>query len=284
MDIDGFSVRTDLADEAQRLWLGTAGDKSIPEGVKAETKDYYGFELCCVDITSRAGEAALKKPMGKYYCLSLPKHFSRGCGDFHRMVQALAELIRNLSHGKTENVFIAALGNPKISPDALGHCTADHILVSRHLEGNVFSGLSSVSLCRPGVLGCSGMESALQVKKLCELVEPDLIIAVDALAGSEPERLCRCIQLSDTGISPGSGVGNDRQELSRASLSVPVISIGMPTVIDAGHFGHGAMSKMFVTPRDIDLRVKEAGRLIAYAINIAIHQGLSIEDVDGLIN
>ena len=133
------------------------------------------------------------------------------------------------------------------------------------------------------MLGTSGIESAAQIKMLCTEIQPQLVVAIDALAGSEADTLCRSVQVSNAGISPGSGVGNDREELSMAALGVPVLSIGIPTVIDAGFLGEGALRGMFVTPRDIDSLVRHGARLIAYALNLALHHGLSVTDIDTLI-
>ena len=186
-----------------------------------------------------------------------------------------------------ENVLVAALGNPDITPDALGSLAAAGILVTRHLKQQApaeFDAFSSLALCRPGVLGTSGMESAQQVKLLCNQLHPDLVIVIDALAGADPDRLCRCVQISTAGISPGSGVGNDRQELSLHTLGAPVVAIGIPTVIDAGLLGEDRLSGLFVTPRSIDAQVRAGARVIAYGINLAVHQGLDIRDIDMLVS
>jgi spore protease len=133
------------------------------------------------------------------------------------------------------------------------------------------------------VLGTSGIESAEQIRNLCEAVKPELVVVIDALAGSDADTLCRSVQVSNAGISPGSGVGNDRKELSKRTLGVPVISIGIPTVIDAGFFGDEKLKGMFVTPKDIDSLVRAGGRLIGYAVNVAMHNGISIEEIDSLL-
>jgi len=151
------------------------------------------------------------------------------------------------------------------------------------LDRKEFPQFNSVSLCRPGVLGTSGIESADQIRCLCSFTTPQLVVVIDALAGSDVNRLCRCIQISDAGISPGSGIGNNRSELSHAVLGVPVISIGMPTVIDASNFGAADFKGMFVTPRAIDSLVRMGARVIAYGLNLALHNNLSIEDIDSLI-
>jgi len=277
-----FLIRTDMADEAHRLWQGSTEKRTELSGVRSGRGMLHGLELFETEILDREGEEALGKARGKYYSLSLPRHFERGAEDFHNTVTALAEIIKECSPKSFDRVLVAALGNPDITPDALGSLAASSILVTRHLDRKEFPQFRSITLCRPGVLGTSGMESAAQVKSLCSLSEAELVIVIDALAGSEAKRLCRCIQISDAGISPGSGVGNDRQELSRTSLGVPVVAIGMPTVIEPAHLGGSDLGEMFMTPRSIDSLVRNAGRLIGYSINMAVH-GLSVEDIDALV-
>ena len=132
-----------------------------------------------------------------------------------------------------------------------------------------------------GVLGTTGVESADMIRALAAHLRPDAIIAVDALACAELDRLGRTVQLTDTGIMPGSGVGNDRAGLSRDTLGIPVAAIGLPTVIDAGGFSDDPRAEqMFVTPRDVDTVVRDAAKLIGYGINLALHDGLTIGDVD----
>lgn len=273
------SVRTDMACELRQRHAG-----EIP-GVRCSTEHLHGLEVFNVDIFNREGETKIGKPQGQYYTLQLPRWFDRGSEDFSDAVTALAELVGRCLPRKHENVYVAALGNPNITPDALGSLAASSILVTRHIkqrEPERFQQFCSLALCRPGVLGTSGIESAAQIRTLCREIKPDLVVAVDALAGSEAETLCHSVQVSNAGISPGSGVGNDREELSMATLGVPVLSIGIPTVIDAGFFGESSMSGMFVTPRDIDSLVRHGARVIAYALNLALHHGLSITDIDAL--
>ncbi len=277
-------IRTDMADEAQKLWQGSSRDKSSLPGVRASSTELNGLELTEVQIFDKEGEQVLGKAMGTYYSLLLPENFSRGADSFNAAVISMAELFKRLKVDGKKNILIAALGNPDISPDALGHLAAQNILVTRHLDKSDFPFFNSVSLCRPGVLGTSGIESAQQVRALSRLISAELVIVIDALAGSEAERLCRCVQISDAGISPGSGVGNDRAELSLFSLGVPVISVGMPTVIDAACFGDDYFKGMFVTARNIDALVRAGAKLIAYAINFAVHDGISISDMDMLLS
>ena len=278
-----INVRTDMASEAHR----EIKKKNAIPGVIAREETLNGFPLYAVEIKNDEGAQALKKPVGKYYTLEPERFFERGSDSFAPAAEALARLIRNCFDGVSpSSVLVAALGNPDITPDALGPLTASHLIVTRHLKHSgdpIFSSFHSLALCRTGVLGTSGIESALHIKTLCDLLKPELVIAVDALAGSDPDRLCRTIQVNSAGVAPGSGVGNDREELSLDYLGVPVVGIGVPTVIDSELLGGGNIAHMFVTPRNIDSLVRSAARLIGYGIDLAVHDGLSIGDIDMLI-
>ena len=182
------------------------------------------------------------------------------------------------------SVLVVGLGNRAITPDAVGPDAIDSVMVTRHLREQLpehFGQFRSVAALAPGVLGTTGVESADMIRALADRLHPDAIIAVDALACAELDRLGRTVQLTDTGITPGSGVGNDRTGLSRDTLGIPVAAIGLPTVIDAGGFSDDPRAaQMFVTPRDIDAVVRDAAKLIGYGINLALHDGLTIGDVD----
>ena len=276
-------ARTDLAAE---LHSRLGGEKS--DGIEYSEKEINGFTITEVDITNGSGSDVLCKPVGKYLTLELDSFLKRSENSFGIASNLLSDMLR--SFGALENsasCLIACIGNPAVTPDAVGPDTADSILVTRHLKQSLpeqFGAFSSVSLLRTGVLGTSGVESAAQIKSLVNEVKPDCVIAVDALASGDLRRLCRNIQICDTGISPGSGVGNDRPEISKAYLGVPVIAIGVPTVIDAAHFTDDDAAKgLFVTPRNIDEEVRSVSKLIAYGINLALHKGLTISDIELLI-
>ena len=281
-----YQGRTDIATESFRQLDGSAGELTEKQGVIAVQERLHGLEMMAVDILNETGAQALGKPVGKYFTLDLPQRFERGAEQFEAAAQTVGELIVRCCE-KRDSVLVAALGNPDITPDALGSLVASGIIVTRHLKQQApadFDAFSSLALCRPGVLGTSGVESAQQVKLLCSLLSPDLVIVIDALAGADLDRLCRCVQISTAGISPGSGVGNDRQELSAETLGVPVIAMGIPTVIDAGIFGEEGLSGLFVTPRCIDALVRSGAQVIAYGINLAVHQGLGIGDIDMMVS
>lgn len=278
--------RTDLAAEAHRLWRESAAETTLLPGVRAGEETLAGMPVTAVEILDTEGERALGKPCGRYFELGLPALFPQRGADFERAVTALAGLIRRcLPEPLPSSVLVAALGNPDVTPDALGPLCAGHILVTRHLLAeSVFRTLRPVALCRTGVLGTSGMESAFQIHTLCGALQPGCVIAIDALAGAEPASLCRCVQVSDAGIAPGSGVGNDREALTSRTLGVPVVALGVPTVIDAASLApEGGLCTLFVTPRYIDSAVRQYARLLGYAINAALQEDLSVSDMEALL-
>lgn len=264
-------ARTDLA--AEDL---PQGGGELP-GVRSRSYERSGFQVTDVEVLDERGEERLCKPKGKYVTMDMDSFFRREEDSFAHAAELLAECVRALLPlGEGDSVLVAGLGNPAITPDAIGPETAAYTLATRHLRERTetdFSFLRPVSVCRTGVLGTTGIESAELVRAICRAVEPSAVVVVDALAARSAEKLCRTVQLTDSGIVPGSGVGNDRAELSRRVLGVPVAAIGVPTVVDAG-------GGLIVTPRDIDKYVKDAGRLIAYALNLAFHPALSVSDVD----
>lgn len=275
--------RTDVASELHRR---VCGGKSVTElpGVRATEERMNGFPVTTVEVLDARGEEALGKPAGRYITMELPVRLS---DRFAEAAETLAELVRRCAGGLPDRIFLAALGNPDITPDAVGSLAASHLLVTRHLKehgGEDFAGFRSTALCRPGVLGTSGMESARQIRALCRELRPELVIAIDALAGADLEQLCRSVQICSTGIAPGSGVGNSREALDERSLGVPVLAIGVPTVVDAAAFSPDpALRGMFVTPRSVDSLVRGCGKLIGYGIDLALHDGLRVEEIDALL-
>lgn len=234
----------------------------------------------------RLGENALCKPIGDYYTLALDPLLRREDDAFENAAQTLAELLRGvLPLMPDASVLVVGLGNRAITPDAVGPDAIDSVMVTRHLREQLpehFGQFRPVAALAAGVLGTTGVEkSADMIRALAAYLHPDAIIAVDALACAELGRLGRTVQLTDTGITPGSGVSNDRAGLSRDTLGIPVAAIGLPTVVTAGGFSDDPRAEqMFVTPRDIDTVVRDAAKLIGYGINLALHDGLTIGDVD----
>jgi len=280
--------RTDLASEAHSQLLQKPETVGPLRGVRAESGELHALPYCAVEVLDEDGAALLKKPVGRYFTLTLPASLLRTDAVFSEAAEAVAELIgRCLPESISSGVLLAALGNPDITPDALGSLAASSLLVTRHLKERAsaaFSDFASTALLRTGVLGTTGVESAVQLRALCDCLRPACVIAIDALAGCELEGLCRSVQICDTGISPGSGVGNDREALTRDSLGAPVIAVGVPTVMDCSALvQEDKLSDCFVTPRYIDSAVRTAARVIAYGINLALHPGITIADIDLLI-
>lgn len=288
-------IRTDLALEKREL-CGQA------EGVVQRQTQQDGFVVETVEVVSEAGAQALGKPQGVYHTVLLDGLLRREDGAFSRGAGVLAGLLRALLRlGERDSVLVVGLGNADITPDRLGPDAVRHTLVTRHLVDSLpeqFGGFRRVSAVRAGVLGTTGIESAELVRALVERIRPDAVVAVDALASRKMARVCRTVQLCDTGISPGSGVGNHRAELSRATLGVPVVALGVPTVVDARTLALDLIQEaglpapppdaltegesMIVTPRDIDASIAGIAKLLGYAIDLALHEGLTVEDIDML--
>ena len=231
--------------------------------------------------------------MGRYVTISLDALVRREEDAFRRACGVLAREIRTqLAMEPEESVLVVGLGNPDITPDAVGPLAAECVLVTRHLKTwlpEEFAAFRPVSVFRTGVLGTTGIESAALVRGVVSLVRPDRVIAVDALSAREAARLCRAVQVTDAGIVPGSGVGNARSALTKETLGVPVVAVGVPTVVDArtlcadlsgAEIDLPEDTELFVTPRDIDTRVRDSARLVGYAIDLALHDALTIEDID----
>ena len=297
-----FAKRTDLALEARELWQESAQRTSRLSGVKATKSKLEGYGLTRVDILDARGEEALGKPTGCYLTIDLTTFWQRKADFFPRAVRAVGTQLRAMVPAEGP-VLVVGLGNAAMTPDAVGPLTADSVLVTRHLISAMprqFAGFRPVSVVRTGVLGTTGVESAEAVAGVAEQVQPAAIIAVDALASRRRERVCATVQLSDTGITPGSGVGNHRAALNRETLGVPVIAVGIPTVVDAATLAADLLEEagvehidadrlrqgqgnMMVTPRDIDAQVRDLSKVVGYGINWAL-QDLDVEDITALLS
>ena len=297
-----FAKRTDLALEARELWQESAGKTTRLAGVKATKRKQEGYPVTRVDILDQRGEEALGKPRGTYLTVDLTTFWQRREDFFQRAVRAVGAPLKELV--PTEGpVLVVGLGNRAMTPDAVGPLAADHVLVTRHLISAMprqFSGFRPVSVLRTGVLGTTGVESAESVRGLAAEVKPACVIAVDALASRRTGRVCAAVQLSDTGIIPGSGVGNHRSPLNAGTLGVPVIAIGVPTVVDSATLAadlleetgvtdydeeklRASRQNLMVTPRDIDQQVRDLGKVIGYGINWAL-QDLDIDEMNALLS
>ena len=297
-----FAKRTDLALEARELWQESAEKATRLNGVKATKQRAEGYPVTRVDILDERGEQALGKPRGTYRTIDLTTFWQRKSDFFERAVRTVGGQLKELLPGEGP-VLVIGLGNGAMTPDAIGPLAADSVLVTRHLIAAMpkhFSGFRPVAVQRTGVLGTTGVESAEAVRGLVEQVQPALVIAIDALASRRVGRVCTTVQLSDTGIIPGSGVGNHRAALNQETLGVPVFSIGIPTVVDAAALAadlleesgimdidgdklRSSQQNLMVTPRDIDQQVRDLGKVVGYGINWAL-QDLEIEEINALLS
>ena len=292
--------RTDLALEAKEIWEEGAAEAAVLEGVEAASGEREGFHTETVRILDRRGEEALGKPVGTYVTLTLDGLARREENAFGRAARAVAAELGELLgflHPEAP-VLVVGLGNRAITPDAVGPKVHEYTLVTRHLVRQVpehFGDLRPVASLSAGVLGTTGMESGELVRAVSERLRPACVIAVDALASRSLKRVCRTVQLADTGIAPGSGVGNHRAALDRASLGVPVLAVGVPTVVDGATLAAdllgtaerpplGEGRDLLVTPKDIDSQVSDLAKVIGYGIGLALHPGLRVEDLDLLLS
>ena len=297
-----FKKRTDLALEARELWQESVEKTTRLSGVKATRQRAEGYPVNRVDILDEQGEEALGKPRGTYRTIDLTTFWQRKADFFERAVRAVGGQLKELLP-ETGPVLVIGLGNRTMTPDAVGPLAADSVLVTRHLIAAMpkhFAGFRPVAVQRTGVLGTTGVESAEAVRGLVAEVQPALVIAVDALASRRVGRVCATVQLSDTGIIPGSGVGNHRAALNQETLGIPVFAIGVPTVVDSATLAadlleesgiteidenklRSSQQNLMVTPRDIDQQVRDLGKVVGYSINWAL-QDLEIEEINALLS
>jgi len=281
-----MNKRTDLAVES-------IDSIEISKGIR-QSKRGKAFHITEIFIDDDSYIESIGKGKGTYITLesdNLSK-FSDGYDDM--IFEFAGELEKLIPDG---DILVAGLGNNDITPDALGPQTANKILATRHLQDELSSddeefltSLRRVSVIAGGVMGQTGIETAELLKSLCHEIKPSGIIAVDALACSDISRLGTTIQISDSGISPGSGVSNSRKEISGKVFGIPVIAVGVPTVVDMYTIVNSmtqcepdkSIPNMIVTPRDIDRLTERASQLIAYGINLALQPKLNLDDVKGL--
>ena len=290
-----MAFRTDLAVEAIENRKTAA---ALPH-VRQSDHMLEGFAVHEVRILSEDAAREIGKPQGRYLTLELDALIRREEDAFPRACKALSTLLRELLPRPNDGpVLIAGLGNRMITPDAIGPQTADHVIATRHLVAQspaIFADWRPVSALAPGVLGQTGVETGEVICGVLDRVRPAAVIAVDALAAGRLSRLLRTVQLADTGITPGAGVGNARTALNEETLGVPVIAVGVPTVVDGATLAHEISSQLgqpacealddlsqpvMITTRDIDREVADISRMIGYAVNMALHPHLSVADID----
>lgn len=321
----GPSVRSDLAVEAHEFLVGGRKKKQVP-GVHVSQERHAGISITRVEISDEEAENLMQKPQGRYITLEVPNLRQRDPGELRRATRYLmAELRRLLTLPKDASILVVGLGNWKATPDALGPRVVEKTLITRHLYGlvpeDLRGKLTSVAAIAPGVLGLTGIETGEIIRAVVERIKPDVVVAVDALAAREVSRLITTLQLADTGIHPGSGVGNHRSGLTKESLGVPVIALGVPTVVQAMTIAEEAFSRiadslrgeahfyeilreidaeekkgllrevlasnvgeLMVTPKEIDLLMEDLATLISGALNAAFHPGVDAAMVRELLH
>lgn len=300
------NIRTDLALEARESF--EEDDVEI-KGVVL-TKDYIeekDLSITTVIIKDEQGAKAMQKPMGTYITIE-SKKLQEKDDEYHNQISdEIGKVIMSLLGEDIENgVMVVGLGNREVTPDALGPWVVDNLFITRHLikeYGEEFkekNKLKCVSALAPGVMAQTGMEAAEIIRGVLKEAKPSVVLAIDALAARSVDRLNTTIQISDTGINPGSGIGNNRKALNKESLGVKVIALGVPTVVDAttivrdsmenmlNHQGfseqeintflaevteHQTVHNMFVTPKNIDESMKCISYTISEAINSCFCQG-----------
>lgn len=223
------------------------------EGIEMITTkpDIDKTTVTTVAITNQLGADALGKPIGTYITLE-SQHIKENDIEAHeKLIEILSDEIKKLCPNSLETTLVIGLGNSQVTPDALGPKVVEKTLVTRHIKESIpkdiDQSVSSVAALAPGVMGVTGIETAEVVKGVTERIHPDLIIAIDALAARKVSRINSTIQLSDTGIAPGGGIGNKRKTLDENTLGVPVIAIGVPTVVDAATLASDTIDRVIDT-------------------------------------
>ena len=283
-----MDYRTDLAMER------TVRPGGMGEGVSVHTQQQAGAEVTWVRVSSEKAAERLGKAQGLYWTLTHPKLPHMLPEERMDIAREVAQMLRMMLPPQGD-VLVLGLGNRRMTADALGDRVVSGILVTRHMQEER---LRSVCAVAPGVLGITGVETAELALGLAERVKPSAVIVVDALAAMETNHIGTTIQLTDTGIRPGSGVGNHRCPLSRDTLGVPVYAIGVPTVVDAATLTLDVLEEagksdvdpaalrghetVMVTTRDIDAQIRELARIVGYGIDLAL-QPLSFSELCTLL-
>ncbi|MDD5017143.1 MAG: GPR endopeptidase [Eubacteriales bacterium] len=298
-------IRTDLAMEATAAY----GAEKIPGVDIINDTVSEGINRVRVTISSEEGEKAIGKKKGTYVTIEADSLAYGDTDTDENCAKALAEEIKSMAGSAVNgSVLVAGLGNRMVTPDALGPAVCDMVFVTRHIHEyapeSIDERMGMVSAISPGVLGITGVETGEIIEGIVDRIKPSLVIAIDSLASRNLERIRTTIQIADSGISPGAGIGNKRKVLDRETLGVPVLAIGVPLVVYAATIAQdlieAAMDKtktnkesmqkilgmmmdvegadMIVTPKDIDKVVKDLARIISDGLNIALHKNLTLEE------
>ncbi len=242
-----FNFRTDMADERVDTYKQVNNLTEI-DGIKVETKSEEMVKTTTVDVLNENGKNAVKKDIGKYITIEISDVEYLTEEQKQRVISALSEQIKILIGRNLNSVMIVGLGNESVTPDALGPKVVSYINVTRHMlmyaKDYVEPGTREISAISPGVLGTTGIETEEIIESVTKLVKPDVLIVIDSLASMSVTRIGKTIQLGNTGITPGAGVGNKRRALNKQSLGMDVIAIGVPTVVDMATITNEAIDKL----------------------------------------
>lgn len=290
-----MNIRTDLALEAREMYVGK--NREIP-GISVKENKKEDILITEVEISDEITAKKIKKPVGRYTTIE-SEYFKMLSPEFLNKSSYVLkdELIKMKKETDFNNVLIVGLGNAGITSDSLGPKVISKIMVTRHIKEYMPKHLDDdiipVSALSPGVLGITGIETNDIISAIAKKLKPDLIIVIDALASSSPKRISTTIQITDTGINPGSGVSNNRKEISQKSLNTPVIAIGVPTVVDLFSIAKFIYPKIekteigkdfFVTPKEIDKLIENMSKIIANGINLSLHKNIDLEYIEAFIN
>lgn len=320
-------IYTDLAVENREIYQPDR-EREV-QGVSVNVKEENNYSVTTVEVMNEEGSQIIKKPLGRYVTIEVP-NLDKTDEDLKDEISiVLSKELKSLTKDyKKDKILIIGLGNWNISSDALGPKVVDRVLVTRQYFINYNKDsdetMTNVAAMSPGVMGITGIETMDIVKGIVDKIKPDLLIAVDALSSRKMDRVSTTIQISDVGITPGSGIGNNREPLSRDTLGIPVIAVGIPTVVNAATLANDTMEliintlketegvgkefyqllddlskeekyglieevlnpfmgNVIVTPKDIDVIIDDLSIIVANGLNIALHPGIDIKDVNRYI-
>jgi spore protease len=319
---DFLSPYTDLVVEQSAVVRGDAHTE-IP-GVRMTEEKHDQVTVTWVEVLSPEGEQRIGKPVGNYVTIDCPDMRRRNRDLQEQVGKVLVEqLAKLLNLGPNSNALVVGLGNWNATPDALGPRVTAKLLVTRHLRdfvpADIAGGLRGVAAISPGVLGITGVETAEIISGIVERIKPDVVICIDALAARSVERIGTTVQIADTGINPGSGIGNQRKGLNQNTLGVPVIAMGVPTVVHAANIVYDsiealasqfqgqkpffqlfnspeerrkmvsgvlspAVGELVVTPKEIDDMIDDMSKVIAGSLNAVLHTSVTAQDLLRYIN
>ncbi len=307
-------IRTDLAIEAHEMCSKEKAEENHLDGIDVEEYKNGDVFITKISVTNEKGSEILGKPLGHYITLEIPnlkysdEAYQSACAEIAEQLKKLVNITN------TTKTLVVGLGNEAITPDALGPRAVSNLVVTNHIkQGRDFLGeaFSRVCALTPGVLGTTGIETIDIIKGVVEKTKPEIVIAVDALASRSMDRISNTVQISDSGINPGSGVENRREGINEEALGVKVIAIGVPTVVDAATVAsdsidavlakekekfkeigyekiYSLLSKsvgnMMVTPKDIDSVIEKAAKTVANGINLALHKDLTLSEIESYIS